>query len=102
MVKDRNNLISYARGGELLVRVIPALNSIDLVDGTGIEILSIDRGSGIENMGQSLRDGFSTGTTPGTGLGAVNRQSDVFDFYSMMLFVITDCYVMHCCPWPTI
>ena len=29
-----------------------------------------------------MQDGFSTGSTPGTGLGSVRRQSDEFDIYS--------------------
>ena len=78
-----NNLISYAPGGELLIRIVPSLESHLPADGVGLEILSIDRGKGIENTAQSLQDGYSTSSTPGTGLGSVRRQADVFDLFSI-------------------
>lgn len=73
------NLARHARRGELLVRTAD--------DGTGaaaetVEILSIDRGPGITDVTQSRRDGFSTAGTAGAGLGAVERQSDLFEIYS--------------------
>ena len=42
----------------------------------------MDRGPGIANIGESLRDGASTGGTSGTGMGAIRRQSDEFDIHS--------------------
>src|SRR5690606_26160681 len=33
-------------------------------------------------IGASLRDGYSTAGSPGTGLGAIKRLSDEFDIYS--------------------
>ena len=48
----------------------------------GVEILAIDSGPGISNVAESLRDGHSTGSTSGTGLGAVRRLSHRFDIYS--------------------
>jgi hypothetical protein len=47
-----------------------------------MEILALDKGPGIENVGESLRDGYSTSGSPGTGLGAVKRLSSLFDLYS--------------------
>ena len=35
------------------------------------------------NVGQCLRDGFSTAGTPGTGLGAIKRLSSFFDIHSV-------------------
>ena len=70
------NLVKYASGGKLLIRFSEIMNTF------GIEILSMDRGPGILNIADALTDGFSTGSSPGTGMGAVKRQSDEFDIYS--------------------
>ncbi len=70
-----NNLIRYAQKSQLIFR---KFTSGDLV---GIEILSIDSGPGMDEY-IAIKDGYSTGTTPGTGLGSVKRQSDLFDIYS--------------------
>jgi anti-sigma regulatory factor (Ser/Thr protein kinase) len=71
------NLLKHAtRGGEVLLRPLDA-------DGTsGIEMLAWDRGPGLANLGECLRDGYSTAGSPGTWLGALVRISDRFDIYS--------------------
>mgnify|MGYP003393809520 CR=1 FL=1 len=70
-----NNLVSYGKNGRLTFRKCWQQNLL------GIEILSMDTGAGlIEEV--AMEDGFSSGTTPGTGLGAVKRQADEFDIYS--------------------
>lgn len=70
-----NNLVRHAGQGELLVQIlskpVPTL-----------EVISIDRGRGMRDVNECLRDGFSSGGTPGTGLGAVRRFSTEFDIYS--------------------
>lgn len=68
------NLARHGRGGRLLVRAVR--------DHTGVEIVAIDKGPGMADLSRALRDGFSTGGTPGKGLGAVQRMSDVFDVYT--------------------
>ncbi|HEY1503056.1 MAG TPA: ATP-binding SpoIIE family protein phosphatase [Stellaceae bacterium] len=50
--------------------------------GTGIELLAMDKGPGIGDVARALEDGYSTAGTPGTGLGAIRRQADIFDIYS--------------------
>ncbi|MGE5500175.1 MAG: ATP-binding protein, partial [Syntrophothermus sp.] len=47
-----------------------------------IEMLSIDKGPGIKNVSEALRDGYSTAGSSGSGLGSIQRMSDVFDIYS--------------------
>jgi anti-sigma regulatory factor (Ser/Thr protein kinase) len=69
------NLVKHANEGRLLVRVLDG--------GAGIEILALDQGPGIANLGDCLRDGYSTTGSPGTGLGAVMRLSSLFDIYSL-------------------
>ena len=46
---------------------------------TGIEMLAIDSGRGMSDFAHSARDGVTSGTTPGTGLGAIGRLTDEFD-----------------------
>jgi len=47
-----------------------------------LEIISLDHGPGIEDIGEALRDGYSTRGTVGTGLGAISRQADFFNLYT--------------------
>lgn len=68
------NLARHAQRGRLLV----AARAHDAM----VEIIAIDEGPGIENINQSMSDGFSTGGTPGTGLGAVRRLANEFDIHS--------------------
>jgi len=72
-----NNLLQHGGGGELLLQPI--------VSGTAIliEVLALDRGRGMQNVQRCLDDGYSTGGTPGTGLGAVRRLAAEFDVYSI-------------------
>lgn len=70
------NMLRHAGGGELLIR------AIDDDTFRGIELLAIDRGRGMRDVGQSLKDGHSTRGTAGTGLGAARRLSDEFDVHS--------------------
>jgi anti-sigma regulatory factor (Ser/Thr protein kinase) len=49
----------------------------------GLDILSLDQGPGIANIGECLRDGYSSTGTPGGGLGSIRRQSSLFDIYSV-------------------
>jgi hypothetical protein len=47
-----------------------------------MDILALDRGPGITDLSRALQDGYSTGGTPGTGLGAIKRMAEVFDVFS--------------------
>ena len=67
-----NNLLRHAGGGELLLG--PARGGVDL--------LSLDRGPGMD-LARCLRDGYSTGGTAGTGLGAVKRLASEFSGFSL-------------------
>jgi anti-sigma regulatory factor (Ser/Thr protein kinase) len=72
-----NNLLRHGGGGELLLQPIST-------DGaTLIELLAIDRGPGMQDVDSCMHDGYSTGGTSGTGLGAVRRLAAEFDMYSM-------------------
>lgn len=71
-----SNLVKHTPQGQLLAR------AFDRGGVAVIEVLALDQGPGIANVGESLRDGFSTAGSPGTGLGAIKRLSDEFDIYS--------------------
>jgi anti-sigma regulatory factor (Ser/Thr protein kinase) len=70
-----NNLVRYAEHGLLLLQ--------PLMDRSlGVEVLALDQGPGIPNLSECMRDGYSTGGTRGSGLGAIQRIAKVFDIYS--------------------
>lgn len=69
------NLVKHAGGGWLLLGVSDSSSET-------LEVLALDSGPGIEDVGKALRDGHSTAGTGGTGLGAISRQSDFFQVYS--------------------
>jgi anti-sigma regulatory factor (Ser/Thr protein kinase) len=70
------NLLKHAGGGEILA------HEFDDRDGMGLEILALDKGPGMADVQHCLRDGYSTAGSPGTGLGAISRQSEVMEIYS--------------------
>jgi hypothetical protein len=49
----------------------------------GVEMLALDRGPGMQDVERAFADGFSTGGTPGEGLGAIRRQASELDLYSV-------------------
>src|SRR5690349_18158883 len=59
------NLVKHAGGGSLLVQVVKQ-------DGIyGLELLALDKGRGMANVAECLRDGYSTSGSQGQGLGAI-------------------------------
>ncbi|TPE42820.1 ATP-binding protein [Pontibacter mangrovi] len=72
-----SNLAKHApQGGELLVRTLSASPT------EGIEVICLDNGPGMTDPTRMQQDGVSTYGSAGEGLGAIKRQSDVFDLYS--------------------
>jgi anti-sigma regulatory factor (Ser/Thr protein kinase) len=71
-----SNLVKHGGGGELIAQ------PLERGDVLGVGLIGLDKGPGIADMAKCLRDGFSTGGSPGTGLGAINRMSQLFDIYS--------------------
>ena len=49
---------------------------------SGIDLLAIDKGKGIADVGRAFEDGFSTSGTPGQGLGAMSRLAPTLQIYS--------------------
>jgi anti-sigma regulatory factor (Ser/Thr protein kinase) len=71
------NLAKHATSGRIILR--PFHES----SGTGLDILALDKGPGMASVAECVRDGYSTSGTPGSGLGAIQRQADVFDIHSV-------------------
>lgn len=70
------NILSYARQGEILIRAVDGSNR------SGILIVASDKGPGISDLRQALRDGFSTSGSLGLGLPGVRRLMDEFEITS--------------------
>lgn len=70
------NILKHGSGGEML------LGEYDDGDGSGIELLALDKGRGMLNISACLEDGYSSAGTAGHGLGAVLRQSKLVDIAS--------------------
>jgi len=89
------NLLKHARHGALHLRALPAEGA------GGIELIAVDRGPGFD-AACCLADGFSTGGTPGTGLGALSRLSQLFDIYSDSRgsVVLAQLFPRHVAPCP--
>jgi anti-sigma regulatory factor (Ser/Thr protein kinase) len=71
------NLARHATRGRLLIGCRPT------DEGCEFEMLSIDSGPGMADVDRCLRDGYSSGGTPGTGFGAVQRLSTDFSVFSV-------------------
>jgi len=67
------NIVTYAKKGEIRLRVIGSGSSRQ-----GIQVVAHDEGPGIEDVNQALRDGFSTSGGLGLGLPGVKRVVDDF------------------------
>jgi len=66
------NIFIYALRGEIIIRVIEQNNK------KGLEIVAQDEGSGIKDIGQAMKDNFSTSEGLGLGLPGVKRLMDEF------------------------
>lgn len=61
------NLVKHAERGVVLIRSVRGVRQ------AAVEVVAVDRGPGITDLGLALRDGQSTTGTLGLGLGAVAR-----------------------------
>jgi anti-sigma regulatory factor (Ser/Thr protein kinase) len=73
------NLLKHASGGHLLLQA--ATEGSDAMP--LLELLAVDQGPGMGNLDRCLEDGFSTGPSPGQGLGAIRRMSKQWDIYTL-------------------
>lgn len=70
------NMLRYAGGGNALIEIVkgPTQN--------GIRITFADKGPGIPNITDAMKDGFSTGKSLGLGLPGTKRLVSEFDIKS--------------------
>ena len=71
-----SNIVKHGGGGELIAQ------PLEHDEHRGVGLIALDKGPGIADLAKCLRDGYSTGSSPGTGLGATQRLSQLFDVYS--------------------
>lgn len=70
------NMLRYANGGEAFIEVVS--------DGrnNGVRLVFADKGPGIADLKQAMKDGFSTGKSLGLGLPGTRRLVNEFDIKS--------------------
>jgi serine/threonine-protein kinase RsbT len=70
------NTLDYGGGGELRAE------TLDEAGRRGVRLLFEDHGPGIADLQQALKDGFTSGTGLGLGLGGARRLSNEFSIES--------------------
>lgn len=70
------NILDYAREGEIVLLEMAGKGKL------GITVVGRDRGPGILDVSQALRDGFSTSGNLGIGLPGVRKVMDEFEIQS--------------------
>jgi serine/threonine-protein kinase RsbT len=70
------NTLDYGRGGEMTIEVINSGAR------AGLRLTFEDRGPGIADIDQALKDGFTTGSGMGLGLGGSKRLVNEFNIES--------------------
>lgn len=73
-----SNILKYAQRGEILLR-----RTVHSGAATSLEMIALDKGPGIRNIAEAMRDGHSTGGSLGAGLGTMQRRASFFDIYSV-------------------
>ena len=72
-----HNMLKYAQKGEIFVR------RIQIDHKKGLEVKSQDKGPGIKDIEQAMKDHFSSGKTLGLGLPGIQRLMDDFEIESV-------------------
>ena len=72
------NLIVHAGGGEI------SMGTVRRPGRAGLVVIARDRGPGIADIEQAMRDGFSTGTGLGLGLPSARRLVHEFEIHSLV------------------
>src|SRR5690348_12335077 len=74
------NILKHAGRGEILLQSAEQDREDPVPQ---LELLALDKGPGMADLEQCLQDRYTTGTSPGGGLGAIRRLSGESDFYSV-------------------
>jgi hypothetical protein len=70
-------VLLHAQTGELLVC------PWSMAETAWLDLIALDSGPGIHDIGRAMEDGFSTIGTPGQGIGAIERISGTSSLYSL-------------------
>lgn len=70
------NTLDHGKGGHMVIDVVENLAK------TGLQLVFEDQGPGIPDIQAALRDGFTTGSGMGLGLGGSKRLVSDFDIQS--------------------
>jgi anti-sigma regulatory factor (Ser/Thr protein kinase) len=73
------NLLKHAGEGQILLQATGA----EPDSAPFLELLAVDQGPGMSNLDRCMTDGYSTGSSPGQGLGAIQRMSKQSDIYTL-------------------
>lgn len=71
-----SNVLKHALGGEVLLRWC------EPPERAAVEIIALDKGPGMGDVGRCFEDGYSTAGSAGTGLGAMRRLSSFLTWFS--------------------
>ena len=72
------NMLRYANGGTCVIEIVSSGRI------NGVRLTFSDRGPGIPDIAQAMRDGFSTGKSLGLGLPGTKRLVNEFDIKSIV------------------
>jgi serine/threonine-protein kinase RsbT len=70
------NTLDHGKGGQMSIDVVQDLTR------TGLKLMFEDHGPGIPDVAVALRDGYTTGSGMGLGLGGSRRLVNEFDIQS--------------------
>ena len=70
------NMVIYGAGGEMQIELLESGGR------RGVRLAFIDQGPGIPDIDQAMKDGFTTGTGLGLGLGGARRLANEFTIES--------------------
>ncbi|GAA4308338.1 SpoIIE family protein phosphatase [Streptomyces venetus] len=74
------NLIRHADGGRMLVNLVERAHSGG--PRQSVQLVSLDHGPGIPDIAVAMRDGYTTASSLGAGLGTCRRIANDFDLHS--------------------
>ena len=72
------NALDHGQGGQMLIEVLNGAPR------TGLKLVFEDQGPGIPDIEQALKDGFTTGSGMGLGLGGSKRLVNEFEIQSQV------------------
>ncbi|MFF7310515.1 SpoIIE family protein phosphatase [Streptomyces sp. NPDC008137] len=79
------NLLRHADGGRVVINLVErGERGGDGTPETSVQIVSLDHGPGIPDIAAAMRDGYTTASSLGAGLGTCRRIANDFDLHSAL------------------